>query len=198
MKKLFVLGLSMLAFAACKTNQTAGTDAGTETGDVRQIEAAYDIAYVQMDSLVANYGRYVDLSAAFETKATKIQSDLETRARRLENEMRDFEEKASKGLATRSQLAEIQAQLQTKGQQFDTDSQTRQAELAEENQVMMNQVLNAILEYVKEYNADFKYKMILTTSGNSPILNADPALDITGEILKGLNDEYAAEQTAGK
>ncbi|MDR2890612.1 MAG: OmpH family outer membrane protein [Alistipes sp.] len=189
MKKLFIAALVALAMAACKN---AGTTAATAEG-APKVETVYDIAYIQMDSLVTGYGRYVDLSQAFEAKATKIQSELESRARRLQNEVMDFQEKMEKGLATRSQLATMQEGIERRGQNLEIDRQNQLTELAEEEQVMTNQIMHAIQTYVAEYNADLRYKMILTTSGGTPVLHADPALDITAEILKGLNEEYAAE-----
>ena len=32
--------------------------------------------------------------------------------------------------------------------------------------------------------------MILTNSGGAPVITADPALDITDDVLAGLNEEY--------
>ncbi len=197
-KKVSIFALSMLAFAACKNTGTGSAADNDASQDSPRVETVYDIAYIRMDSLVNGYNRYLDLSGEFEAKATKVQNDLEVRARRLQNEMIDFEEKMNKGLATRSQLADMQAQLQTKSQQFEADRQNRVAELAEEEQVMTNQIMYAIQQYVTKYNAGYRFKMILTSSGGNPILHADPALDITGDILKGLNEEYAAEQAAAK
>lgn len=197
MKRLFVLGLSLAAFASCVNKQNTGAATGDElSGDVRKVETVYDIAYVNMDSLVTNYGRYIDLSAEFESKATKIQNDLESRARRLQNEIMDFQEKVQKGLVTRSQGEQLQQQLEKKGNDFEANRQQQVGSLAEEEQVLTNQVLYAITEYVAKFNADYRYKMILTTSGNAPVLHADPALNITKVILDGLNAEYAAEQAA--
>lgn len=197
MKKLFVIGIALAAFAGCKNNQGAAAGNGEESqGDVRKVETVYDIAYVNMDSLVSNYARYIDLSAEFEGKATKIQNDLESRARRLQNEIMDFQEKAQKGLITRSQGEQLQQQLEKKGNEFETSRQQQINTLSEEEQVMTNQVLHSITQYVAKFNADYKYKMILTTSGSAPIIHADPALNITKVILDGLNAEYSAEQAA--
>ncbi len=193
MKKLFVFAFFFLFvsffFAGCKGGAVS-TDVG-ETA-VREVGAG-DIAYIRVDSLINNYQRYLDLSEKFEAKATKAQRELETRARRLQNEMMDLEDKASKGLMTRSQIASTQEQLQTKAQAFEGERQSRLSELAEEEQVMTNQVMHAIDEFIKEFNKDLRFKMILTTSGGTPILHADPALDVTAEVLAGLNAQYAAE-----
>lgn len=195
MKKVFVTGLVLLAFASCKNTQPA---AGEQSAEPRNVETVYDIAYVNMDSLINNYTRYMDLSSEFEGRATKIQNDLETRARRLQNEILDFQEKASKGLITRSQAADLQAQLEKKSNDFETSRQTQMGTLAEEEQVLTNQVIYSITQYIAKFNADYKYKMIFSTSGNMPVLHADPALNITHTVLQGLNAEYAAERAAAK
>ena len=196
MKKVFAIALAMFALAACK-NMGTGAGTGSESStEGPNVETVYDIAYIQMDSLVMGYNRYTDLSTAFEAKANKAQSDLEARARSLQNEMVSFEEKINKGLMTSRDAQAEQARIQTKGQQFEADRQSRLAELAEEEQVMTNQVMYAIHDYIAKFNSDYRYKMVLTTSGGAPIIHADPALDITAEVLKGLNDEYAAEKAA--
>jgi len=198
MKKLFTIALAALALAACKNTAGGGnTSTDAPAGD-HSVAASGDVAFIRMDSLVSGYNRYKDLSATFEGKATKTQSDLEARARRLENEMADLNTKASKGLMTRSDIEATQTQIQTRAQQFDNDRQTQLMALDEEQAVMTNQVMYAITEYVAKFNADYRYKMIVTTSGATPVIHADPSLDITAEILRGLNEEYAAEKkTAG-
>ncbi len=188
----FVALMVGLGMSACDGAQT-GAVGTSESGSVRELGAG-DIAFIRMDSLIGNYNRYIDLGSEFETKATKVQSDLEARARRLQNEMMDAQEKVEKGLVTRSQAASLQEQLQRKGEDFENSRQTQLSSLAEEEQVMLNQVTYAITQYVAKFNSDLRFKMILTTSGGTPILHADPALDITAEILDGLNAEYAAEQ----
>ncbi len=196
MKKALIIAGAVLAMAACKN--AGGTQAENATGAAaeRNVETVYDIAFIRMDSLVQNYDRFVDLSSAFESRATKVTGDLEARARSLQNEINSFQDKINKGLMTTRDAQAEQTRIETRGQQFDNDRQTQVAELAEEEQVMTNQVFYAINEYVAKFNADLRFKMILTTSGGSPIIHADPALDITAEVLRGLNAEYAAEKAA--
>ncbi|MDR2890472.1 MAG: OmpH family outer membrane protein [Alistipes sp.] len=196
MRKLFTLALAVFALTACKNTGTGAGAASTATAAGQTVETVYDIAYITMDSLVTGYDRFTDLSAAFEAKATTVQSDLESRARSLQNSIVDFQDRAQRGLMTSRDAQAEQTRIETRGQQFEVDRQTRMAELAEEEAVMTNQVMYAITEYVAKFNADLRYKMILTTSGGAPILHADPALDITAEVLKGLNEEYAAEKNA--
>ena len=57
----------------------------------------------------------------------------------------------------------------------------------------MNQIANAISEYVKQFNEEKQYAMILATGGeilSTPVVTGDPKLDITDELIAGLNAEY--------
>ena len=73
--------------------------------------------------------------------------------------------------------------------------------MAEEQQVMMNQIANAISEYVQEYNAEHQYALILATAGSilsTPVVTGDPKLDITDDLLAGLNAAYIKTKEATK
>jgi len=59
--------------------------------------------------------------------------------------------------------------------------------------------MNAIAEYVQEYNTEKQYALILTTSGDilpAPVVTGNPALDITDDILAGLNAAYVKTKAA--
>ncbi len=190
---MFAAVAALAFFAGCKnTAGVSASDASTVSSD--RMETVSDIAYVDIDSLIAHYDMYVDLSSQFEAKAKKIEGELTSKKRRLEKEVRDYQEKASNGLMTRSQMAQTEEELQAKMQSYDQSSQKTLAELDEEQQVMTNQVIYSIMSYIKEYNANLRYKMILSTTSSGPVLDADPALNITGEILRELNKRYVAEK----
>ena len=77
----------------------------------------------------------------------------------------------------------------------------KQQEMSEEQQVMMNQIANAIQEFVNEYNAEKGYAMILATAGSilsTPVVTADPKLDITEDLLAGLNAAYIKTKESSK
>ena len=76
---------------------------------------------------------------------------------------------------------------------------SRTVEVQEEQQVMLNQIMNAIAEFVQAYNVEKQYALILTTSGDilpAPVVTGSAALDITDEILAGLNAEYVKTKAA--
>ena len=144
------------------------------------------------------YDMAIDLQAAFASKSEKAQNELTSKGRSLDSEVRSYQEKVQKGLVTRSEAQNIEAGLQQKQQSVMEYRDKMMQELAEEEAVMMNKISDAIMQYVKKYNAEKKYSMIISTQGANTVLIADPALNITDDLLKGLNEEYRAQQNTEK
>jgi outer membrane protein len=198
MKKLLLL-LPVLAFAAAgmtacnKTGSAAGTEAA-ETAAAGTPAGNASIAYIQMDSLLAHYDMFSELSTAFQDRSTRAENDLASRGRRLESDFASAQDRVQKGLVTSIQARDLEAQLMQKQQEFATYRDQLVAQVAEEEQVMLNRIYNSISEYMKEFNGDHRYGLILTTSGGNPVLHADPAYDITAEVTTGLNAYYAANK----
>lgn len=152
---------------------------------------AGDIVYIQIDSLIVNYDMYSDLSSTLEAKKTSIEDEINKKGRKLESDMKAFENQINKGLLTRSAAEKQQQSLQQRQIDLQNLAQQKQGELMEENDVMMNQVMDAIHTYLEEYNAEHNFAAILTTSASTNVvIVGNPALDITSEILEGLNAEY--------
>ena len=161
----------------------------TDTGKITA--KAGDIVYVQLDSLIANYDMFNDLMTAFQNKVQGIQDDLQKRGRRLESDAKAFENQVNKGLLTRSAAEEQQNKLMQRQQNLQNDAAKKDAEIQEEQAVLNNQVYFAVKEFIEKYNEDHQYSLILTTSGvTNTVLNVNPGLDITADVLKGLNEEY--------
>jgi len=142
-----------------------------------------------------------DLRSVVETKVNSIQQEVNRRGNKLEKDIAAFQDKIDKGLMTRS-VAEVQsADLQKRQQDFQTYAAQKQQEIAEEQQVTLNQIADAIKSYLEEYNAEKKYAMILTTQGSilpAPVAVANPELDITDDVLAGLNAAYVKSKSEPK
>ena len=77
--------------------------------------------------------------------------------------------------------------LEKKRQSIDEKSVKYSNELDLENRQNSQQVSEAIDAYVKEYNKSHGFNLILTRSS---LVYADDVMNITAEILEGLNAEY--------
>ena len=159
-------------------------------GEVVEAASKGDIVYVNLDRILMEYDMANDLRSVVETKVQNIQAEVNRRAKKLENDVIDFQNKIDKGLLTRTN-AEVQSQkLQQQELEFNNYAAQKDQEIQEEQVVMMNQLGDAIQTFLNKYNEEKQYAMILTNSGGAPVITADAALDITDDVLSGLNEEY--------
>ncbi len=115
------------------------------------------------------------------------------RARSFERSVNDAREKIEKGLVTRSQAEQLQQQLAKKEQDLMAYREQKRNEMAEEQAVMIRQIYNAIITYLQEYNITHNYLILGTSTTTNTVLQGQPGLDITKEVLDGLNANYVRE-----
>ena len=178
------------------TKDTKKADAPAEGEATEVVASKGDIVYIDLDRIIMDYDMANDLRAVVETKAQNIQAEITRRGKKLENDVKSFQEKIDKGLMTRS-VAEAQGQkLQQQELEFNNYAAQKQQEIQEEQLVMMNQLGDAIQTFLEKYNAEKQYAMIITNSGGAPVITADPALDITEDVIAGLNEQYIKTKSA--
>jgi outer membrane protein len=171
---------------------------GSKRGDVKGTEGnavlteQFTAAWVNMDTLMNSYDMYFDMKNELEESGRKKEADLNAKSRSFEKEAYDFQDKVQKGLLTRSEAQQLQTNLAAKEQQLYQLRDEMRMQLAEEEQVKLRLIHNSIIEYLKEYNADKGYHLILSNTFGGPLLYGNPANDITKEVLEGLNKKYAA------
>ena len=187
MKQLKLILTVAVAAIICSCAANGNTNGAQQANAAGETSAAQGgIVYIQLDSLVNQYDMYNDLKSELESKVQAVQEDLTKKGRSFESAVKDFEAKIAKGLLTRSQAEEQQKKLLEREQNLQGLSQQKQMELAEEEAVMMRRVMDAIQTYITKYNQDKGYALILSV----PVLAGDPSLNITQDILAGLNEEY--------
>ena len=159
-------------------------------GEATEVAAKGDIVYIDLDLILMEYDMANDLRSVVETKVQNIQAEITRKGKKLESDVKSFQEKLDKGLMTRS-VAEAQSQkLQQQELEFNNYAAQKQQEINEEQVVMMNQLGDAIQTFLNKYNEEKQFAMIITNSGGAPVIVADPALDITEDVIAGLNEEY--------
>lgn len=190
-------GLSLIAASCNNTQQNT-------TGENKAPEATAAqgaIVYFNLDTILNDYDMANDLRSVVETKVNSINQEVTRRRNKIEKDIKAFSDKLNKGLLTQSVAQTQNQKLVEQQQSFETYAGQKQQEILEEQQVMMNQIADAINNYITDFNADGKYAMIIATQGDilsTPVVAADPALDITDILLEGLNAAYVKEKNSQK
>ncbi|MGC9343400.1 MAG: OmpH family outer membrane protein [Bacteroidales bacterium] len=154
------------------------------------------IAYVNIDTLLNNMQMYEDLTENLTTKQQRLENNFASDYRSFEREIVDFQDKVQKGLLTRREAADIETQLSNRRLELENRRNDYLMELQEENLVSQNKVIDYIMKYLEEYNSDGTYRFIFSYSFGGGLLYASDALDITYDVLDGINNKYEAEEAA--
>ena len=182
--------VAVVAFGIVSLTKGGKTADQAEGQAVEAVACEGAIVYIDLDRILMEYDMANDLRSVVETKVQNIQAEVNRRGTKLEKDVKAFQEKMEKGLMTRS-VAEVQSQkLQQQEQEFNVYAAQKQQEIQEEQVVMMNQLGDAIKTFLDKYNEEKQYAMILTNQGGAPVIAGDAALNITDDVLAGLNEEY--------
>lgn len=163
-----------------------------------KISSEFSAAWVNIDSVFNNFDMYFDMRKDLEEKGKKMETEMNNRTRVLEKEMMEFQNKAQKGLLLRSEIQQKQQELAEKEQELYRFRDELRMKFAEEEQVKLRQIQHTITEFLNEYNKDKGYYLIFSSTFGGPLLYGHPAIDITPEVLKGLNDKYVSKQKEKK
>ncbi len=180
-----VVALFAIFFSNKPANGTAEPAAVIAWGE------ALPIAYLNVDSLLANYTFAQDASERLMQKQEDARLKLNTKARSLQNEMADFQRKLDNNAFLSRERAEKEQQRLIKKQQ---DLQDLEAKLTEdimlENQTLNKQLADTLTQFLQTFNADGRYQIILSNTAKDNILMAADQYDITNEVVAGLNKRY--------
>ncbi|MFW5645197.1 MAG: OmpH family outer membrane protein [Bacteroidota bacterium] len=194
---VLILALTVLYILHFTTEEKA-EPAEKPTAEIQKTGSHQDIslpiAYVNIDTLLANMQMYEDLTEKLTSQQQRLETEFTSKYRGFEREITDFQEKVQKGLLTRREAQELESQLTNRRMELENQRNDYLMELQEENMVAQNKVIDYIMDYLEEYNSNGTYRYILSYSFGGAILYATEALNITNEVLRGINDKYAAEQ----
>lgn len=182
---LGLIGIYILHFTSAPKSKV-----NTEATAPLQKEGGLTIAYVDTDTLLANYEYAKELEQ--ELLAYKSQQEQYGR-QQIEKFQKDYQDYLQNGAnMTRTQQEAKEAELKQRSEKMATLEQELTAKIMERQIEENTKLLNAIFAFVREYNAqNQKFDIILRkTFENSPSLYLNPGMDITKEILDGLNEEH--------
>jgi len=190
---VLIVAVGVLFYLHFSTKGSAKASPARSTG-MNLVQPDVPIVYVNIDTLLNNYDYFKDMQNDFADKQSELEAELNNRSRQYEASAMDAQNKVQKGLVTRREAAELEQQLMAEQQSLLQLRDQLTMQLQEEEQVSNRKLINAIMEYLKEYNADQDYQFIFSNSFGDNVLFANDQLDITFIILPGLNEKYRAEK----
>ena len=193
-KTLFPVLAAALVMTACGTKTTEQTAQTAQTETTARVGAS-DIAYVQVEAVLAQCDLFMTEGKALQEKTEKAQKSWVQREQNLQAEVAQLQEKFQKGLITSRDAQAQQESLQKRAASYQNNAQKEAQSLDEENYVFTNRAQDLLNRAVQQINADRKYKLIINASA---LIDADTTLNITPAVLQKVNELYAADKKAEK
>ncbi len=186
-----VLVAAGIMFTACNKKETAQQvkqNGLPKAGQTAQQQS--DVAIVNIDSLASQYEYCKEGLKQLENKQKSYQQQLQSKGQALENAVVAFQKKLQSGGFTSQQEAEkAQAQLQKQQQSLQSFQASIEQEMMKATESYQQVLRDSLNNYLKDYNKDGRFKLILSRSGDN-VLYAAPSVDITDDIVNGLNKRY--------
>lgn len=146
------------------------------------------IAYVHSDSLLANYDFMKEIEAELGELSQKYEKEYQNRAQGLQNEISDFQRTAQN--LTVAQGKALEENLMKKQQNLRVYQEDLSRKLRQKEVELNNELYKTISDYLKEYGDENNLQLVLTYSRGSDVLYANEGLEITNEVIEGLNKAY--------
>lgn len=195
-----VMGIAIIILFYLQFSSKTITSAEQQTEEVPTTEAIEEmivssdsskskIGYINVDSLQIKYKLYDELKSKLEKKEKSYDAQLKAKSKEFQKKIEDFRKKAPnmtqfEGELKQKELAEEEEKIYQLREEF---AQRFEKEMIELN----TQLYKAIKDYIKQHNELTKYDIIIGESQTRNfVLDFNKDIDITNDIVKGLNKKY--------
>lgn len=186
MKKNTILTLAIILIStmvACSNNNSKQNPDATAP---MVTEGGLKVAYIDTDTLLAKYQYAIDLEQQLKDYTEQQRHYGQQQVEAFQKDYNNYLQNGSTMTLTQQQAKE--AELKQRAEKMQTLEQELMAKVAEKQATETSKVMNAIYAFVREYNAaNQQFDIILTKQATLYINNG---MDITDEIIEGLNEEY--------
>lgn len=147
------------------------------------------IAYINIDSLLLNYQFAKEANESLIKKQEDSRLTINQQARQLQTEMAEFQRKLeNNAFLSRERAEQEQSRLQKKQQELQELDGKLSQQLMQVQQKMSEGLRDTINAFMKDFNKDNKYEMIISNTSSDNVLYAAKGYDITAEVTKILNE----------
>jgi outer membrane protein len=175
MKKSIVIIALALSIVSCN-----------KSAEVKEVKTAY----VDTSKLLEDYTEAKDIEAKYKAKSAEMGRELEAEVARFKSDAANFQKNAQANGQAWAQ--ENGARLQKREQELSYAQQAILQQLQQESGAEMDTLVKSVKKFIKGYGKEKGYAYIYGTGEAVSILYAEEKYDITKEIVKLLNDKYAA------
>ena len=187
---VLLVAVGVLFYLHFSGGKTASGGSGTT---ISGVPGDLKIAYINSDSILQNYDYLKANRVTLEEKTKKIEQEYRNRAQGLQNEITAYQRNVSN--MTLGQVKAVEEDLGKKQQNLQLYQQSLSQQLMEEEAKLTKELYDRITTYLKKYGDEKGLQFVLKVDNTSDVLFAGDGLDISKDVITGLNSEYKQEKT---
>jgi len=143
------------------------------------------VVYINAPKVIEAYKRTSTVRKDLETRAGALQANADTLYAELEGEMKRYEQERP-GLSEKENKLSLEL-LQVKREQFQRYQHSVKERISQESEKITSELLQEINSLIQAYAKKKGYGLVLGASGNGTIIYANELLDISDEVIAGIN-----------
>jgi len=148
------------------------------------------IVFVNADSIFSKYEYAKKIKSAGDARIANYQKSYQDKAAAFQKDYSDYMEKAGAGGYTKEQGTSIEASLQKRRDEIVEMQQNQEKVIGDVDKTNAD-VQKSIYDYLARFNKEHGYYCVLAyTKTGGGVLGVDNSLDVTTQVLAGLNNEY--------
>ena len=167
---------------------------GSTAGGISPLDAK--VVFVRSDSILEHYDYLKVKRDQLQEKTQKMEQEYRNRAQGLQNEINNYQRTINN--LTLSQAKALEEDLGRKQQNLRMYEQSLTQDLMNEEAKLNQELYDRVTAYLKKYGQDNGLHYVLKFDPSSDLLFAGDSLDITEQVIVGLNSEYQQEKTTPK
>lgn len=189
-----VLGIAVTAicFSGCTPQKAAEESNGGGNGTANS--GGTKIVYINTDTLMNKYLLAVELNEAFLKKQEERRTELNVKAKSLDQEANEFQRKLqNNGFLSEARAIDARDQLLVKQENLRRLQQEMFDKTTREQNDLNKQLFDKLTSFLKEYNKEKGFDIVLSTQLGGNVLFAVEGYDITQDVVNRLNADYKKE-----
>jgi outer membrane protein len=149
-----------------------------------------EVVFINIDSVNEKYEMVKILKDTLEAEQQKQELVFKNRQKALENKAANFEKNYSSGSLTPQQAQYAQQSLQEESLRLQNDYNNFMEDFQARYAAALEQMADSLNAAAKRVNESYNASYIFTYQTGGQLLYADPAHDITQEVLNELNKSF--------
>jgi outer membrane protein len=154
------------------------------------------IAYFNSDSIRTQYAMFTVEKEKMEAEMKQAEDRLIAEQKKFQADVGEFQQRAE--FLTITERESREKKLGQKQQELMQLEQNLSDQLAEKEASVNKQIFTNVENFLKEYAKKNNFTYVVSYMPGGQIWYTNPALDITADMVKHLNEEYEKTKTAGE